>query len=248
MSAPSDADLANGRRLVADLDHAQWQLGDLAIKVAELPTKRGKHDPNRKALDAFAEHIGIAPQRLAEYRSVAAAWSAADRIDGVAWALHRGLVGRDDRAERLRAFVEACRSNGETPTRDRLRDWSPHPARPDEGRKITIPATLDEAEERLAELGENMARLTAEADDTLVVAVLAHCQAQRIDPNDGVAVARALALNGLNVWALMEHGHVEDILNDPRDDKAAGEAWLDRYSRWSRRQDPVGADPWEDRP
>lgn len=231
MTVVSDADLAQGRRLVADLDTAQWELGDLARRVAGPTPPRGRHDPHRAALNEFAEAIGIAPTRLAEYRAVASAWAPDERIEGASWTLHRGLVGRPDRAEHLAAFLAACRAEGVAPTRDRLRSWPPHPPRPDDRRTFRTPASIEEACVRLTDIDRVI-------DEACVSAVVE----SGLDPDDAQAVGNALANQASTArWPWSE------VLDGAVDADDLADAWSALYARWLRRSDPVASDPWEDR-
>jgi len=165
----SDAELADGRRAVAALDSAQWDLGDLALRVAGPVPPRGAHDPNRERLASFAEAIGIAPKRLAGYRSVASAWSPEDRLPGAAWSLHRGLAGRADRVEALTGYLALCREEGAAPTRAGLQRHSAGaPGASPRSPSFTIPATIEEAAGRLTEIASDLDRL--ESARALVVA------------------------------------------------------------------------------
>jgi hypothetical protein len=264
LHAPTDAALAEGRRLVADLDRSQWALGDLALREIGPVPVRGAHDPNRAALHAFAEAIGLAPARLAEYRSVAASWTPDERIEGAAWSLHRGLAARDDRADVLSAYLAECHDAATPPTRTGLRTWLTRrePVEPPP-RTITLPATVDGVVAALREAVEEDHRLERllfaqrrEADDLLCGWVTEHLgDVDPADPEAVVAWVRADVTNAAECLATMAkrtHWPWDESWEPPRPgrtlDEQAADGWSIAYGRWRQRQeDLIETDPWEDR-
>jgi hypothetical protein len=116
----SDDQLARGRRLVHDLDHARFELGDLAIEIAGPSKARGHRDGSYAVLANFASEIGMGGEDLARFRSVASAWPPDERIEGATWTLHRSVANRPDRHAVLADFIAEARREGFNPTRSRL--------------------------------------------------------------------------------------------------------------------------------
>ena len=116
----SDCDVAEGRRLVTDLDRSKFALGDLAIRVAGPSPGRGQRDGSYALLAQFAEAIGVSGESLSSYRAVSTAWPDETRIEGATWTLHRALVNREHRLDELADFIAAARRDGFVPTRTAL--------------------------------------------------------------------------------------------------------------------------------
>jgi len=115
-------DLAEGRRLVAALDGAQWELGDLAIKIAGPAKNTRARDGSIAKLSVFSDAIGLHYEQMNRYRSVATAWPPEQRVPGASWTLHRTLapLPERDRFTLLVEFISACEGMNIKPTRDLL--------------------------------------------------------------------------------------------------------------------------------
>jgi len=91
-----DEFVVQGRRLVAKEGEAKWELGDLAIKLADIgaPSQlTGAYEPLR----AFADEIGIPFDTLRTYRETAGKWPPQQRRPDVSWTVHHQLRHFDGR-------------------------------------------------------------------------------------------------------------------------------------------------------
>jgi hypothetical protein len=97
-------DVSAGRRLIAEAGRRQWELGDLALRIAPLSAD-GVRNGSEKILDDFADEIGTSYEVLRQYRGVAAAWPPGTRVPGGSYTLHRELRNDPDREDTLRSYV-----------------------------------------------------------------------------------------------------------------------------------------------
>jgi predicted subunit of tRNA(5-methylaminomethyl-2-thiouridylate) methyltransferase len=79
-------------------DSAQWELGDLSLKVA---SNYGEH-----TLEDYAAGIGVEYNSLRQYRTVAAAYRNDERSSFLSWSHHLKIADRDDRLEWLKWAAE----------------------------------------------------------------------------------------------------------------------------------------------
>ena len=216
----SDADLAEGRRCVADLDRAQWTLGDLTVRIAGPPPQRGQHDPNGVELRAFADAISISPRRLADYRTTAHTWPTATRMASASWTLHRHLAGRDE----LARFLDHCTATQVAPTRARLRVFLA-PERNDG--TITVPRTWEDAADESARLD---AEVKERVERDLLLPIAAELEAEGVDVSDGAAVLAAVETQVSPENFDRTRGVLAQLAEEDPDDFAAG-GWEDLL-RW----------------
>lgn len=87
----------HGRRLVHSKTSIQFELGDITLQMIE--KQRGGYGSGvvDEILDAYAEQIGISPERLRQYRHVAIAWPADRRNEEVSFAIHEILSALPER-------------------------------------------------------------------------------------------------------------------------------------------------------
>ena len=99
-----------GRAAREQADDVQWIEGDLALQVEALPGDQRPRDPatgdfiadELKALQRYAEDVGVAYRGVREYRRVAAAWPPVQRALHVPWAVHQALAAQEDRFNLIR--------------------------------------------------------------------------------------------------------------------------------------------------
>jgi len=250
VSAYTEEQVAEGRLLLGQLDGVQWALGDMAVGIFGQPSRRGAHDPAREDLDAFADAIGIAPKRLAEYRSVAWAWPPDIRRADASWVLHRSMVGNSERVTLMAAFLGACAEMDVMPSRERLREFCKEPpAKQDRSdlRPVQVPRNTEAAVEQLRRNAAELARQAREHDDRIVDVVLRMQPA--VDPNNDAAVVAALVEAGMGTDEVSEllTGAARTLgsgLSYGRGRMTAQEAWHAIYASWWDRYATPHQDPW----
>ncbi len=98
----TERQVERGRRLVANLTKARWELGDLALEVAPDvdASLEWVTSPAKKELEDFAEEIGLSYDHLRRYRRAAQVYpkpSSPGAKDGrrsdVSWEVHQEFIG-----------------------------------------------------------------------------------------------------------------------------------------------------------
>ena len=140
----------HARDLVEQQSHAQFGLGDDALKVAPIQQIGGAHanePPMTVAfgIETFANDIGIPPATLNTYRWVSSRWPKGKRRKGVSHYVHKILAGIDDRFEVIKQPPED--SHGE-------QRWNCENAFRYVGWKAPVPRTKQEKVDRIHELAK----------------------------------------------------------------------------------------------
>lgn len=104
MTGYTSEDVETGRRLVKEIGQRQWELGDLALKVAPMGDDHA-HNGSEAVIERFAEEIGVAADTLSSYREVAAAWAEGARAPSAPWTLYRELRNKADRGALLNRYL-----------------------------------------------------------------------------------------------------------------------------------------------
>ncbi|MFR9774338.1 DUF6192 family protein [Nocardia beijingensis] len=140
----------HARGLVEQQSHAQFGLGDDALKVAPMQQYGGAHASEplmtvSYSIERFANDIGIPPATLNTYRWVSSRWPKGKRRKGVSHYIHRVFAGldEDDRYEVIKHPPD-----GE----DR---WNYESACRYVGWKAPVPRTAQEKVDRIHELAKD---------------------------------------------------------------------------------------------
>jgi len=217
----SDADIAEGRRLVTDLTQASWGLGDLAVRVAgPSPARAGVKDGGYEAIAELAVEIGITPRKLQECRQVASRWAPEDRIERCSFSIHRALVADNDRAETLSRYVKRCADNESAPTV--------------KGLKTFVAESTQEPWRRDA---DEFGRGIRENTRKLIEIVLRCLVEEDIDPDDGEAVVDFIDLESkLGPYFIDYFG----------DEGTLAQGWKNAWERHRREFRPADPEPFDE--
>ncbi|MFC5220154.1 DUF6192 family protein [Streptomyces coerulescens] len=129
---------------------AQWALGDAALEIEPM-REWGGHlrvpedgQSVEEALRFFAEDVGLSVSTVRTYRWVAAKWPAERRVAGVSWEVHKILASAEDPFEVI----------AHPPLNERTgcRSWDGDAAKRVVGWKTSVPVTVDEKVEAVADL------------------------------------------------------------------------------------------------
>ena len=140
-----------GRTLVEQQAHAQFGLGDLALKVAPMQPRGGEHSAEPLmsvgyGLARFSEDLGMPVKTLDTYRWVSSRWPKSERVKGISHYIHKILAGLDDR------FDVIHRPPADDTGHDR---WTVDTACRAAGWKSPIPKTRQEKLDRIHELAND---------------------------------------------------------------------------------------------
>lgn len=91
MNGYTKRQVAEGRRLVEQLQQDKWRLGDLALEVAPMGDGHARNGAS-DVLDDYADAIGLEAGTLRQYRTVANAWPDGTRVPSASWSVHRELL------------------------------------------------------------------------------------------------------------------------------------------------------------
>jgi hypothetical protein len=144
-----------GRDLIEQQTQLQFALGDMALKMIPIDS----HGGNRgvfTVMDKFADQIGTNVHTLLEYRHVAHAWPAGERVPGVAWSVHRAFDAMDERVE----IIHNPPRGAQRWTEDAALSWAGRlPNRPlTREEKLDRVRTLMRADEHATEAVEELIR------------------------------------------------------------------------------------------
>jgi len=100
-----DGLVAAGREARQQADNMQWVEGDLALQVEALPGDERPRDPEtgafladeKKALQRYADDVGLPYATLQNYRRTAELWPSSRRRDEAPWGVHAALNAQEDR-------------------------------------------------------------------------------------------------------------------------------------------------------
>ena len=103
--------VAEGKKILATENKTAWDWGDWALKIA--PIQKNKA-PVHGVLTEYAEEIGYdkTTDTLVAYRHVAAAWPAADRVEGALWVVHQTLAAHKDKIKPGMSNAKARKAAG----------------------------------------------------------------------------------------------------------------------------------------